>query len=124
MSARFWLDPDVSLAGNYGFSRKELRDIERIMRNNLEALRDDKLCNKGFEILEENLGPVQALRFLALISRQPFDYRQWRQQYFGTMKLAEILTQAQLLHDDSSVQKAGGSRKNKSKRIIRENSPK
>ena len=85
---------------------------------------DDKLCNKGFEILEENLGQVQALRFLALISRQPFDYQQWRQQYFGTMKLAEILTQAQLPHDDSSVQKAGGSRKNKSKRIIRENSPK
>lgn len=39
---------------------------------------DYKLCNKGFEILEENLGPVQALRFLALISRQPFDYQQWR----------------------------------------------
>ena len=85
---------------------------------------DDKLCNKGFEILEENLGPVQALRFLALISRRPFDYQQWRQQYFGTMKLAEILTQAQLTHDDSSVQKAGGSRKNKSKRIVRENSHK
>lgn len=85
---------------------------------------DDKLCNKGFEILEENLGPVQALRFLALISRQPFDYQQWRQQYFGTMKLAEILTQAQLPHDDSRVQKAGGCRKNKSKRIVRENSPK
>lgn len=85
---------------------------------------DDKLCNKGFEIPEEYLGPVQALRFLALISRQPFDYQQWRQQYFGTMKLTEILTQAQLLRDDSSVQKAGGRRKNKSKRIIRENSPK
>jgi hypothetical protein len=30
MSAKFWLDPDVSLATNYGFSRKELRDIERM----------------------------------------------------------------------------------------------
>lgn len=64
-------------------------------------------------MLEENLGPIQALRFLALISRQPFNYQQWRQQYFGTMKLAEILTQAQLTHEDSRVQKAGGSRKNK-----------
>lgn len=77
---------------------------------------DDTLCTKGFEILEENLGPVQALRFLALISRRPFDYQQWRQQYFGTMKLAEILTQAQLMHEDNRVQKAGGSRKNKERR--------
>lgn len=47
MSAKFWLAPDVSLAGNYGFSRKELRDIERIMRNNLETLRNewDRFCH-------------------------------------------------------------------------------
>ena len=29
-SAKFWLDPDVSLADNHGYSRKELRDIERL----------------------------------------------------------------------------------------------
>jgi hypothetical protein len=39
MSAKFWLDPDVSLAENYGYSRKELRDIERIAIENLEKLR-------------------------------------------------------------------------------------
>jgi hypothetical protein len=46
MSAKFWLDPDVSLAENYGFNRKELRDIERSMRENLETLRNewDKFC--------------------------------------------------------------------------------
>ncbi len=38
-SAKFWLDPDVLLAVNYGFRRKELRDIERIIRQNLEKLR-------------------------------------------------------------------------------------
>ncbi len=38
MSAKFWLDPDVALAANYGFRRKELRDIERIMHQNLEML--------------------------------------------------------------------------------------
>jgi len=36
-----WLDPDVLLAENYGYSRKELRDIERIARENLERLRDE-----------------------------------------------------------------------------------
>jgi hypothetical protein len=38
-SAKFWLDPDVSLAENYGFNRKELRNIERIVRKHLEKLR-------------------------------------------------------------------------------------
>jgi len=48
MSAKFWLDADVSLAENYGYSRKELRDLERSTRENLERLRnewDDFCCD-------------------------------------------------------------------------------
>jgi hypothetical protein len=47
LSAKFWLDPDVSLADNHGFSRQELRDLERIARDNLEALRNawDAFCD-------------------------------------------------------------------------------
>jgi hypothetical protein len=37
-SAKFWLDPDIVLAANHGYSRRELRDIERIMREHLETL--------------------------------------------------------------------------------------
>jgi hypothetical protein len=59
-----------------------------------DSLEDDALCAKGLAVLEDHLGPVQALRFLALISRQPFDYQRWRQQQFGKMSLAEILAQA------------------------------
>ena len=46
-SAKFWLDPDISLAYNYGYSRKELCDIERIARQNLEKLRNewDAFCS-------------------------------------------------------------------------------
>ncbi|MCZ2127876.1 MAG: DUF4160 domain-containing protein [Anaerolineales bacterium] len=46
MSAKFWLDP-VMLAENYGYSRKELRDIERLVLENLERLRNewDSFCN-------------------------------------------------------------------------------
>ncbi len=46
-SAKFWLDPDVALEENHGYSRKELRDIERILRENLEALRNewDTFCS-------------------------------------------------------------------------------
>lgn len=41
VSAKFWLDPDVTLAENYGYTRKELRDIERLIRDNLERLRHE-----------------------------------------------------------------------------------
>lgn len=41
MSAKLWLDPDVSLAENHGYSRKELRDIEQVLHDNLEVLRDE-----------------------------------------------------------------------------------
>lgn len=41
MSAKYWLDPDVSLADNYGFSRKELRDIERMIHDNQQKLRSE-----------------------------------------------------------------------------------
>lgn len=46
-SAKFWLDPYVTLAENYGYGRRELRDIERLMENNLEKLRHewDTFCN-------------------------------------------------------------------------------
>ena len=49
LSAKFWLDPDVSLAANYGYKRKELRDIERITRENLTRLRNewDAFCQAG-----------------------------------------------------------------------------
>jgi hypothetical protein len=59
-----------------------------------DSLEDDALYAKGLAVLRDHLGPVQALRFLALVSRQPFDYQHWRQQHFGKMSLAEILVQA------------------------------
>src|SRR5438105_4676750 len=45
-SAKFWLDPDVLLEANHGYGRKELRDIERIVRENLELLKNewDEFC--------------------------------------------------------------------------------
>ena len=35
-SAKFWLDPGVRLESNHGYGRRELREIERIVRENLE----------------------------------------------------------------------------------------
>ena len=44
--------------------------------------------------MEEHLGPVQALRFLSLLSREPFDYQKWRDEECGGMSLEEILEAA------------------------------
>jgi hypothetical protein len=70
-----------------------------------DSFEDNALCAKGLAVLEDHLGPVQALRFLALISRQPFDYQHWRQQHFGKMSLAEILVQAQAAQSQPQQQK-------------------
>jgi len=41
-----------------------------------DQIADDALCMKGLTVLEDRLGPVEAFRFLALMSRQSFDYQQ------------------------------------------------
>ena len=66
-----------------------------------EQLADDVLRERGLSVLDKELGPVQALRFLAMISRQPFDYQSWRQGQFDGMSLSDTLARtsaAQLEH--------------------------
>jgi len=48
-SAKFWFDPDVSLAENHAYGRKELRDVERITREHVERLRNewDAFCGSN-----------------------------------------------------------------------------
>lgn len=61
-----------------------------------EQLRDHAVYSQGIMALENKLGPVEILRFMALVSRQQFDYQQWRLQHFGGKSLDEIISQAQL----------------------------
>ena len=46
-SAKFWLDPAVTLAANHGYSRQELRAIERTIHAHVEVLRHewDAFCS-------------------------------------------------------------------------------
>ena len=41
LSAKLWLDPDILVAENLGYSRRELRRVERIAHENLEVLRNE-----------------------------------------------------------------------------------
>jgi len=59
-----------------------------------KTLEDEALRNRGIEALHQILGPVQALRFLALLSREPFDYATWREKYFAGKSLDDILGEA------------------------------
>lgn len=47
-SAKFWLEPAITLADNYGYSRRELRDIEHLLHDNLEKLNHewDAFCSE------------------------------------------------------------------------------
>ena len=52
-----------------------------------EPVMDEGLWEKGLSLLESQLGPVQTLQFMAMISRQPFDYQQWREEHFGKLSV-------------------------------------
>ena len=60
-----------------------------MMRSNT-ILRDE-----GMRILAEQLGLVEAERFIALMRREPFDYTQWRQGLFVDVPLSTFLRDAQ-----------------------------
>jgi hypothetical protein len=46
-------------------------------------------------ILSEQLGLVEAERFIVLIRRESFDYTKWRQNIFNDIPLDAFLSQAQ-----------------------------
>jgi hypothetical protein len=39
--AKYWLEPEISLAKNYNFNQSELNEIEQIIRENLERFKNE-----------------------------------------------------------------------------------
>ncbi len=64
-----------------------------------KLLPEQELREQAVRALEEHLGPVEALRFLALVSREPFDYQEWRKRYFANSSVEELFRQ---MHDSDS----------------------
>jgi len=54
-----------------------------------KKLSENELRRQAVQALSESLGPVDALRFLALVSREPFDYQEWRRSYFAQFNVDE-----------------------------------
>ena len=60
-----------------------------------KQLAEQELRRQAVQALSDSLGPVDALRFLALVSREPFDYQEWRREYFSRYaNLDELLQEA------------------------------
>ena len=61
---------------------------------------DTALKDEGMRILVEQLGLVEAERFIALMRREPFDYTKWRQGLYKDVPLDTFLRDAQRYRDE------------------------
>jgi len=55
---------------------------------------DTIIRNEGTRVLMDNLGLVDAERFIMLIQKEPFDYTQWQENLFEEMSIDEISQKA------------------------------
>jgi hypothetical protein len=55
---------------------------------------DTVLRDQGMRVLSENLGLVEAERFISLIIREPFDYTEWQKNLYDTMSAEELFQKA------------------------------
>jgi len=55
---------------------------------------DTIIRNAGTQVLMENLGLVEAERFITIIQKESFDYTQWQENLFENMSLEEISQKA------------------------------
>jgi len=60
---------------------------------------DTEIKTKGFQVLAQYLGDIEAERFVALIQREPFDYTKWRQNMDEDLSLEEISQKAMILRE-------------------------
>ena len=56
---------------------------------------DTIIRNEGTQLLMDNLGLVEAERFIMLIQKETFDYTIWQENLFEDMSIDEINKKAQ-----------------------------
>ena len=54
-----------------------------------------ELLNRGMRCLTEHMGVIEAERFVALLSREKFDYTKWQRTYFDKMPAERISREAE-----------------------------
>lgn len=66
---------------------------------------DTVIRNEGMKLLLNNLGMIEAERFIMLIQREPFDYTRWQDGLFEDMSIEEISEKATMLRHTNITQK-------------------
>ena len=57
-------------------------------------LTDTEIKRKGFKILVEKLGDVDAEKFISLINKEPFDYTQWQSTLWSDQTIDQVSEKA------------------------------
>ena len=57
-------------------------------------LTDTEIKKKGFRVLIEKLGDVDAEKFISLINKEPFDYTQWQNTLWSDQTIELVSEQA------------------------------
>ena len=57
-------------------------------------MNDTELKNEGMKVLSNQLGLVNAERFIALMIREPFNYTEWQRNLFKDVPLDVFLKDA------------------------------
>ena len=59
----------------------------------VRQLTDDELRDRALELLTENLGPSQTIRFLSWLRQSPRDYQAWRDAHFQGFTADDLIAQ-------------------------------
>ena len=57
-------------------------------------LADTEIKRKGFKILIEKLGDIDAEKFISLINKEPFDYTQWQSTLWSDQTIDQVSEKA------------------------------
>lgn len=68
---------------------------------------DTEIKLRGFELLSQNMGLVDAERFICLIQRERFDYTKWRQTLFEGTSGEEISRRAMVFRRGTKTPEPG-----------------
>jgi len=60
----------------------------------MTMLTDTEIKKKGLKILIENLGDLEAEKFISLIIKEPFDYTQWQSTLWSDQPIDRVSEKA------------------------------
>lgn len=68
----------------------------------ITTITDNELRVRGFSVLVQAFGDVNAERFITLVNREPFDYTEWRKDnLFVGETVDSLMDKAEVLYGDS-----------------------